>query len=494
MVGYGNPNREANPLSLQAGGPYAKTMPKTFCNPLPIPDYPRGRYTESPEQFGWRCEERPHFRELADPSVLYWDGKWYLYPSGRMVYVSEDFVNWEWKPMIPEDTGYAPTVVEHQGSFYLTACGAPLFRSESPIGPFEELGPFLKPDGSRIEPWLDPMLFSDDDGRLYAYWGISDPGIFAAELDPEQPNQLISEPEILFAYDPAHEWERYGDHNEDASKSFVEGAWMLKWEGRYFLTYCGPGTEWKSYAQGTYVGDSPLGPFHYQQRNPILQGRHGLVNGPGHGCLVEGPEKTLWAFYTCCCCYYHVFERRLGMDPAGIDEQGNLFVHGSTDTPQWAPGLKRSPEQGNDAGWKILSEHKPCQASSYSPGRNSAYALDPSMRTWWQPAAEDKQPWLEINLQSPFRIQALRLIWSEHGLNYDEGIVPKAVSYVLSIQNEAGEWQPVVDARNPEKELMIEYREFDTVEGQKLKLQILDPPQHYALGLTALTLFGTNLG
>lgn len=28
-----------------------------------------------------------------------------------------------------------------------------------------------------------------------------------------------------------------------------------------------------------------------------------------------------------------------GMDPAGIDEHGNLFVAGSTDTPQFAPGL-----------------------------------------------------------------------------------------------------------------------------------------------------------
>jgi len=467
-------------------------MPNTFCNPLPIPDYPRGRYTGDPSLFGWRCEERPDFRELADPSVLFWQDKWYLYPSGRMVYVTEDFVTWQWHPMTPEDTGYAPTVVEHQGTFYLTACGAPLFRADNPLGPFEEVGHFLKPDGSRIDSWLDPMLFSDEDGRLYAYWGISDPGIFGAELDPENPTRLLTEPEILFAYDPEHEWERYGDNNEDPSKSFVEGAWMLKRNGRYYLTYCGPGTEWKTYAQGTYVGDSPLGPFTYQQRNPILKGEHGLVNGPGHGCLVEGPNQTLWAFYTCCCCYYHVFERRLGLDPAGIDAEGNLFVNGSTDTPQWAPGTRPHPEQQNVTGWRALSDHKPCGASSHSPGRNAAYAVDPSMRTWWQPASEDTSPWFELNLQSTFDLRAVRLIWSEHGLDYDAGIVPEPVKFLLSVKTGDNLWEPVVDARDQVTELMIDYREFPAIQGQQLRLEIPSPPKAYALGLTAITLFGTS--
>ena len=67
---------------------------KTYCNPLPLPDYPRGRFSHNKDETGWRCEERPDFRELADPSVLYWEGKWYLYPSGRMAYVTEDFVTW----------------------------------------------------------------------------------------------------------------------------------------------------------------------------------------------------------------------------------------------------------------------------------------------------------------------------------------------------------------------------------------------------------------
>lgn len=37
--------------------------PQTYCNPLVIPDYPRGGESYNPEQ--------RDFRELADPSVIF---------------------------------------------------------------------------------------------------------------------------------------------------------------------------------------------------------------------------------------------------------------------------------------------------------------------------------------------------------------------------------------------------------------------------------------
>ena len=55
-------------------------LEKTYCNPTPLPDYPIGR----------TCYYRNldiHFRETADPSVIYEDGKWYLYSSCGMMYL-----------------------------------------------------------------------------------------------------------------------------------------------------------------------------------------------------------------------------------------------------------------------------------------------------------------------------------------------------------------------------------------------------------------------
>lgn len=91
---------------------------RTYCNPLPIPDYPRGKSCRQPDC----CHD---FRELADPSVLYHEGQWYLYPSCGMAWVSEDFVTWQHRKMNLYDLGYAPTIVAHRGAFYLTASSTP---------------------------------------------------------------------------------------------------------------------------------------------------------------------------------------------------------------------------------------------------------------------------------------------------------------------------------------------------------------------------------
>ena len=87
------------------------------------------------------------------------------------------------------DVGYAPTIMAHGGAFYLTASEAPLFRSDSPLGPWEEVGPLLTPAGEPLPHYQDPMCFSDDDGRVYIYWGLGSPGIYGAELDPDNPPQ-----------------------------------------------------------------------------------------------------------------------------------------------------------------------------------------------------------------------------------------------------------------------------------------------------------------
>ena len=399
----------------------------TYCNPLPLPDYPRGRASRNKRHgaSGFLQDPPADFRETADPSVIWHDGKWYLYPSCAMAYVSDDFVNWRRVRIEPEDCGYAPTVVEHNGRFLLTACGAPLMEADNPLGPFKKIGPLLKPDGAPVAGFNDPMLFADDDGRLYAYWGLGGPGIFGAEMNPNRPDQLITEPRILFSFNPEHVWERYGPSNEDTSKSFVEGPWMVKAAGRYFLTYAAPGTEWRTYGMGAYVSDDgPLGNFRCQTRNPISSQTSGLVRGPGHGCIVRGPGGTLWAFYTCTVCYEHIFERRIGMDPAGIDAGGNLFVLPASDTPQYAPGVKKHPELGNWAGLYCVSLNRKCISGSFAPGRNPIYAADDSMLTWWQPDRNDPTPYIEIDFSGSFDVSAYRIVWKDVGLDYDAGVLP----------------------------------------------------------------------
>jgi len=440
-------------------------------------------------------QEHHDFRETADPSVLYFEGKWYLYPSCGMAYVSEDFITWTFHPMNIYDVGYAPTIVQYQDVFYLTASeNSPLYRSQHPLGPFEEIGPMLDHQGNRIENWNDPMLFADDDDRLYAYWGLAGPGIFGAELDPAHPNRCLTEPAVLFSYNPDHLWERYGDFNENPGLSWIEGPWMFKHGNIYYLTYAGPGTQCKSYGMGTYISRSPLGPFEYQQRNPILRDTEGLVHGPGHGCIVRGPNDTLWAFYTCLVRNEHAFERRCGMDPAGIDENGNLFVRGASETPQWAPGLLPHPEEGNDVGLLPVTVNKLVRASSEAPGRSAVYAIDNVMRTWWQAAADDTEPWLKIVLETPYMVSALRILWAEPGLDYDHGALPGPFRYKLEVQeSEVAPWQIVVDRTENTVDLLIEYVPFAERLAKNIRLTVTGKPAKIDVGVIALTIFGQGI-
>ncbi len=475
--------------------PMPAPISRTYCNPLPLPDYPQGRACRLKWKGGWlNGDAVVDFRETADPSVLYWQGRWYLYPSAGMAWVSEDFVTWKRQAMNIDDVGYAPTIVEHRGRFYLTACESNLYRADHPLGPWEDIGHIRFNDGVLLDDHADPMLFSDEDGRLYLYWGLGAPAIFGIELDADDPLKALGQPTLLFAYAPEHVWERYGEYNEDASTCWCEGSWMLKHKGRYYLTYTAPGTSFGSYGMGAYEADSPLGPFRYAERNPILRDPDGLVRGPGHGCIVRGPNGTLWSFYTCTRCVHHIFERRIGMDPVGVDSQGNLYVRGASETPQWGPGVLTHPEEGNATGLLPVSINKRPVASSSAPGREPIYAVDNSMRTWWQAAEGDVQPWFYVDLgaMTPFMVHAVRIIWAEPGMNY-RNAPPGPMKYRLEGRDsKQGDWFTLLDRTESQDDLLVDYRTFSPRKAREIRLVVTGRPDGVGVGVCDLSVFGLS--
>lgn len=460
---------------------------KTYCNPIPLPDYPIGRNCYIKEK-----HTRMDYRETADPTVIYEDGKWYLYPSCGMMYWSEDFIHWTHHKMDPYDCGYAPTVVKHNGYFYLLASSSGLYRSKTPLGPFECIGPMRDINGKELRV-DDPMLFSDTDGRLYLYCGCGG-GIKGAELDMNNPTQLITPLEIMFEMDTVnHIWERMGDWNEDGTYSWTEGAWMYKRGDTYYLTYCGPGTEWTTYAMGAYKGQSPLGPWKYMETSPFMSNRTGLVRGPGHGCIVDGPGETTWAFYTCCLCYAGEFERRIGYDPIGFDESGNIIPTTSSEIPQWVPGLIPEPHKGNNAGLVPLTQHKKYSATSQAPGREPIYAVDDSMLSWWQPAEEDSEPALTVQValtDKPLDIYSARIIWRDVGLDLKAGIMAGPFGYRIEAEDTDGNWVCVLDRSDSTEDLIIDYHPIKHLKAKQVRLVICKWPKGIAPGVINFTVFG----
>jgi hypothetical protein len=483
----------------KAGGqpaPAPAAAPATYCNPISLPDYPVGKRARDvvvgapvpADDSLWLVDKQQQFRELADVTVLWHDKAWYMYPSVDMAWVSTNGgATWEHHPLNIRDVGYAPTVVKHKGKFLLMASESSVYTSDSPLGPFKELGKIPTP--ANLPTQIDPMLFSDDDGRLFFYWGCTPTeGIYGVELDADDPTKLKGAPVHLISFEPEKfPWQRLGDWNENPARGWIEGSWMVKQKGTYYLTYSAAGTENRTYAMGCSVGKSPLGPFEPQKNNPILRTTTGLITGTGHGSIVEGPNDSLWAFYTVKAGVAHGFERRLGMDPAFIGADGELHVSGATSLPQKFTGDKKGAEP---TGWLPLNAGPRTVGSSDAPNLLGRLATDDDMRTWWQPAADDKTPTLTSRLTDNATVRAVRIIWRDVGMNTKQGANPGAFKYRVEVQTAADTWTTIIDRSQSTQDMLIDYRECAATAGTAARLVILGAPAGITPGVAEFTVFG----
>ena len=365
-----------------------------YCNPLPMVTAPGGNAS-------------------GDVTVIREQGEYYMYCTGGGAWISSDLLHWSFQHVT--NVPVAPHVVKYDGSFYMCGNSSPVFKADNPLGPFTSIGPWKNtPDVAGG--WRGPFdmdIYIDDDNKPYLYYpGRGIDGIYVVPLDPNDLTRFAGPAKHLFAFNRDHVWERYGEMNEYTDVAWIEGPWLQKYKGTYYLEYSASGTQWKTYAEGYYTAKSPLGPFTYAPNNPLLRRTDGLVTGPAHGSIVEGPDKKLWQFYTI------VLSnppggRRIGIDRVTFDEDGRMAVK-VTDTPQWAPGAVNDPSQGDSGSIpvtinKVRAMNALSQSSSQNPGRDAAYAADNSSGTWWEPAPTDTQPTLTIELSPATRFDAVQL-------------------------------------------------------------------------------------
>jgi len=258
----------------------------------------------------------------ADPSAHVFNGKIYIYPShdveadvpqddegghfqmrdyhvfsmdkmgGKVtdhgVALDVKDVPWAEKQM------WAPDAAYKNGTYFLYFPAKDkegVFRigvatSKSPAGPFK---PEAKPiEGSYS---IDPAVFTDTDGKTYMYLG----GIWGGQLqrwhtgtynkslmtdlgkghenEPALSAKVaVMKNDMLSFAEPLRDVQivdQQGKHllASDTSKRFFEGAWMHKFNGKYYFSYSTGDTHLLCYAEGT----SPYGPFTYKGviMNPV---------------------------------------------------------------------------------------------------------------------------------------------------------------------------------------------------------------------------------
>ena len=350
--------------------------PTTYCNPLDI-NY----------QYNW--EQRAQgisYRAGADPVIVNHKGEYFLFvTNSRGWWHSKDLLGWDYvRPSRwPREDMCAPAACSVGDTLLLfqsTFEPKPIYYSTAPAtGRLDSLDGLLPPLRGALGPW-DPDIFHDEEtGRWFMYFGSSNfYPVYGIELDPARRLAYKSPPVPLIRLDPgAHGWERFGRDHRDTIAPYVEGAWMTRYRGKYYLQYAAPGTEYNVYANGVVVGDTPLGPFSYAPYNPVSYKPGGFMAGAGHGCTFQDNAGNYWNMGTPWLAVNWNFERRIAMFPAGFDSEGRMYADTRFgDFPHRIPKGKWTSSDELFTGWMLLSYRKPCisdpaRRASRSPSRSS---------------------------------------------------------------------------------------------------------------------------
>ena len=445
-------------LALMTTSAAAQDQPRTWANPVDV-DY---KYNFE------QTHQGISYRTGADPVIVLHRDRYFLFQTLADGYwTSENLLDWTYvQPnKWPFESNVAPAAVSDGERLYLMQSAfepRPLLVSEHPeTGQWDWHTRILPPvpgavsrgeEGTYGEgglpqdklppgPW-DPGLFIDDDGRWYLYWGSSNVyPLYAAEIDPTPPVEFLTDPLALHVLHPdQHGWERFGrDHsglhaNGTPIRPYMEGAWMTKHDGRYYLQYGAPGTEYNAYANGVYVADAPLGPFEYADYNPISYKPGGFVEGAGHGSTFQDRHGNWWNTGTPWLGHNWTFERRIAMFPGGFTHDGQMwFTSRFGDFPHYMPTEKVEDVEALFTGWFPLSYRAAATASSVQGEHTPDRATDENPRTFWAAEANTPGQTLTLDLggvktvhavqanyaESPDIRTRFRILWSADGEAWD---------------------------------------------------------------------------
>ena len=261
----------------------------------------------------------------ADPEAHVFDGEYWIYPTYSAPYdqqtfldafSSNDLVTWRKHERIVDTSRvtwvrralWAPSVVEKDGWYYLffgandiqndeQAGGIGVARSRSPAGPFEDyLGkPLIDRFHNGAQP-IDQFVFKDRDGAYYiVYGGWRHCNIARLNAD-------------FTGFIPFPDGSTF---KEITPTGYVEGAYMLLKDGKYYFMWSEGGWTGPNYAVAYAVGNSPFGPF--ERIGTILRQNPSVATGAGHHSVLQSPRSGKW---------YIVYHRR----PLGEKDRNSRVV------------------------------------------------------------------------------------------------------------------------------------------------------------------------
>lgn len=463
-----------------AGSAAAQPARRTYINPIDL-DY---RYNFE------QINDNASYRTGADPAIVRHKDAYYMFQTLADGYWrSTDLIDWTFiKPSRwPFDSIVAPAAWSDGARILLQpsmmepeailVTDAPetgrldfLVRRMPPLpGATNKAPEEMKPGEIPPGPW-DPALFKDDDGQWYMYWGSSNVfPMYGAKIAFENGRLIYQTPAkpMLSLHPDLHGWERFGqDHCAcwgpgRPSPSYMEGAWMTKQSGRYYLQYGAPGSEFNAYANGTYVSESPLGPFTYAPWNPVAYRPGGFAQGVGHGSTFQDRHGNWWNSGTSWIGYNWGMERRIVMYPARFWPDGQMAASSRFgDFPHYAPTANVDDPESLFTGWMLLSYRKPASASTTMGEFAADRVTDENPRTFWVAGTNKAGETLTVDLGAAKTLRAVQVNFADYKSNRYADAPDIYTEFELQSSLDGERWSPLAKTEAPRRDRPNAYLEL----------------------------------
>jgi beta-xylosidase len=233
----------------------------------------------------------------ADPHIAVFDNIFWIYPTtdgtegwrstSFRAWSSENLLHWKNEGVIldllrdvkwADIHGWAPAIARNNDKYYFYFSADKnigVAVADHPAGPFVE--PLWKPLVAREDypdmQCIDPMVYIDEDGSAYLYWG-------------QGRCKVVKLNDDMTSFDA-------GKVRDITPPGYNEGPFVHKHRATYYLSWSEFDTRDPRYSVAYGTGNSPLGPFEKAEGNPILK-QSGIVKGAGHHSIVQLPNRGEW--------------------------------------------------------------------------------------------------------------------------------------------------------------------------------------------------------
>ena len=231
----------------------------------------------------------------ADPEIHCFDGRYYVYPTTSAPFEqqlhyecwsSDDLIEWRNQGIIlslldvrwsTNFAAWAPSCARNprDGKYYFyfsagNGAGIGVAVSANPFGPFvDAIGiPLVRDYFFGAQP-IDAHCFVDDDNYAYLYYGGHGHCVVAPLTETMQ--AVMRAPREV-----------------TPSENYVEGPFMVKRRGVYYMMWSEGGWGDASYRVAYGRADNPFGPFEY--RGVILENNPDVATSAGHHSVMQLPN------------------------------------------------------------------------------------------------------------------------------------------------------------------------------------------------------------